>query len=97
MDMNLLSATWIVIGFTFGRGFGKRLDQGITASKWFKKRNPIIQGLLARILDVTHHFWVGLLLMLYVPIPEAFYFGMGLFIDDLPDVPRRFRKLFTFL
>jgi len=93
----LMQATWFIIGVTFGRGFGKKLDQGIVASKWFKKRNPIVQGLLKRILDVTHHFWVGLLLMLYIPMPEIYWFGAGLFVDDLPDVPRRYRKMFGFL
>ncbi len=92
---DLFSLTWFLIGFSFARGFGKRLDNDIQNSEWFKRRNPIMKGFLKRLLDSLHHYWAGLLLMLYAPGPEAYWFGLGLFIDDLPDIPRRYRILFS--
>jgi len=91
---DLLSVTWFLIGFCFGRGFGKQMDQEIVKSDWFKRRGRLSQEIIKRLLDATHHFWIGLLLMLYAPCPEVYWFGLGLFMDDWPDIPRRFRKLF---
>lgn len=92
----LLAVTWFLIGFCFGRGLGKRLDQEIQASYWFRRRSPVVRGTIRRLLDCTHHFWIGLLLMVYSQGgEEVFWFGCGLFVDDWPDIPRRYRKLFT--
>lgn len=91
---DLLSVTWFLIGFCFGRGFGKQLDQEIQLTEWSKKRHPILRWFIKRLLDTIHHFWIGLLLMLYAPSPEIYWFGVGLFVDDWPDIPRRFKKLF---
>lgn len=83
------------MGLLFGRAFGKQLDQGIQADPWFKRRHRVWRELLRRILDFTHHFWVGLLLVVYLPdIPEAVWFGWGLFVDDMPDLPRRVKGYF---
>jgi hypothetical protein len=49
------------------------------------------QWFVIRVLDVTHHWWMGALLMMYIVTPEIFWFGAGLFVDDLPDVPRRLK------
>ncbi len=46
-----------------------------------------------RTLDVAHHWWIGALIMVYIAVPELFWFGAGLFVDDLPDVPRRVKEL----
>jgi len=36
--------------------------------------------------------------MVYFPsVPEAYWFGYGLFIDDLPDIPKRFVEFFAYL
>jgi hypothetical protein len=83
---------WALLGIQFGRSFGKKLDQDIQASAWFKTRNPFTQGLLKRGLDCLHHWWIGALIMIYVS-GDAYWFGLGLLIDDLPDVPRRFKGL----
>jgi len=98
---SILEITWLLIGISFARGFGKKLDQGIQASDWFKKLPGWQSAFLSRLLDCLHHFWMGLLLMTYaalVPFSnEIFWFGTGLFLDDLPDVPARFKNLFQYL
>ncbi len=89
-----LAAVWFGIGLTFGRGFGKNLDQTIQKTNRYKTLPTWQQWIVARTLDVAHHWWIGALLMVYVTIPEMFWFGAGLFVDDLPDVPRRVKELF---
>ena len=86
----LLEYAWFAMGITFGRGFGKQLDQDIQSSKWFKKRGYWTQWLLKRVLDVTHHWEIGILMVLYIPTVEVIWFGWGLVVDDLPDIPARF-------
>lgn len=89
----LLALVFAGIGIAFGRGFGKRLDQDIQNSEWFKHRSPITRNFLKRMLDVLHHWWMGGLLMVYYPdTPEFYWFGWGLFVDDLPDIPPRLLK-----
>ncbi len=88
-----LAAVWFGIGLTFGRGFGKNLDQTIQKTNWYKALPAWQQWLVARCMDVAHHWWMGALLMVYVAVPELFWFGAGLFVDDLPDVPRRLKGL----
>ena len=92
-----LAAVWFGIGLTFGRGFGKNLDQTVQRTDWFRALSVWQQWLVARSLDVAHHWWMGALLMVYVPTPEVFWFGAGLFVDDLPDVPARLKKYFATL
>ena len=91
----LLQTTWVIIGFMFGRAFGKQLDQTIQETDWYKSLGLIWQKIVSSSLDFLHHFEIGLLLMVYFShIPELYFFGMGLFIDDLPDIPARFKKWF---
>ncbi len=99
----LLQISWLLIGFTFARAFGKNLDQIVKSSGFFKKQNSVAQWLLSALLDFLHHFWVGLLLMSYagqvaalIPVESdvLYFYGLGMFLDDLPDVPRRFQKYF---
>jgi hypothetical protein len=91
----MLEWAWFCIGITFGRSFGKRLDQDIQESDWFKTLNPGVQWILKRSLDFLHHWWMGALLVIYAyKLPqaqvEAAWFGWGLLISDLPDIPRRY-------
>jgi len=97
---------WLGIGLTFGRAFGKRVDQEIQATEWFKTLNPFYRWWVKRLLDFLHHWWMGTLIMLYwqgpltLPTGEvinfsAYWFGYGVFLDDLPDIPRRIRGLLT--
>lgn len=86
---NLLAVVYTGIGLAFGRGFGKQLDQDIQNSEWYKKQNPITCNIVKRLLDTLHHWWIGGLLMIYYPDTALYWFGYGLFLDDLPDVPPR--------
>jgi hypothetical protein len=75
---------------TFGRGFGKDLDHTVQQTEWFTALSDTWKYVVCRILDVTHHWWMGGLLIAYCgTTPEAFWFGWGLLIDDLPDIPQR--------
>ena len=91
---SFLAAVWFGMGLTFGRGFGKNLDQTVKKTKWFQTLPALQQWLVARVLDVAHHWWMGALLMAYISAPEVFWFGAGLLVDDLPDVPKRLKLLF---
>lgn len=107
----LHALTWTTIGFMFGRSFGKRLDQTIKKTEWFKQRSELVKRLIGNALDFMHHFWMGMLLMLYSAqfasaiaalgiqtVPDTYYwFGVGLFLDDLPDLPERLKKYFNYL
>lgn len=101
------AALWAVLGFMFARAFGKRVDFEITDSLWFvnlQQTKPVLANLISRFLDFFHHFYVGLALWFYAPrynLPTGFdmplqFLGLGLFIDDLPDVPSRFRGYFSY-
>jgi len=94
---------WFVLGLQFGRSFGKKLDHDIQQSEWFKSQPPWMQGITKRILDFTHHWWVGYILWCYASAiavwirqpgltNEIFWFGIGLLVDDLPDLYLRLRE-----
>jgi len=87
---------WLLIGMSFGRNFGKKLDHSIQQMLWFKDQPEFTQGMIKRILDFTHHWWIGALLWLYSPLIvkliawpslelEILWFGVGLFLDDIRD------------
>jgi hypothetical protein len=89
-------AVWLAMGVTFGRAFGKKLDWDVINTEWFKSLSPIMQNVVSRLLDCTHHWWIGALLMLYSPAMFGvilYWFGAGLLLDDLPDIPQRFIKI----
>jgi len=89
----LLEATWFALGLCFGRSFGKRLDYYVQQSEWYEGLEPWQRWLVKSALNLLHHWWVGLLLMVYVAhVPELYWFGAGLLVDDLPDIPARVRK-----
>ena len=91
---NFLEWAWFGIGINFGRAFGKQFDQSVQRTDWFKRRQKWQQWIIKRLLDATHHWWIGALLMIYgVNIVEVVWFGAGLFVDDLPDVPRRAKEI----
>ena len=87
---NILQFAWLAMGITFGRGFGKDLDQSIQQTKEFLALNWWQQKAVKIILDVTHHWWIGMLMVLYLPMEEAIWFGWGLILDDSVDIPARF-------
>ena len=89
---------WLGVGLTFGRAFGKQLDRQIQGSAWFLGLAPLWQNILRRLLDFLHHWWIGALLMLYFCEFEAVYwFGYGLLLDDIPDVPARLKDQLSYL
>ena len=86
------AAVWLALGIQFGRSFGKKLDYEVQAGPWFKGLPLLYQAIIKRLLDFTHHWWIGALIMLYAP-PFWYWFGAGLLLDDLPDVPNRIKEL----
>ena len=84
----------LAMGITFGRNIGKKLDQGIKNSEWFSNRHAVFQWMVEKVLDCTHHWWIGALIWLYaaplaviVSVDPQFilFFGVGLFFDDIKD------------
>jgi len=88
-------AAWLLfaMGLNFGRAFGKSLDKEIQTTDWFKKQDKFAQWIIERLLDATHHWWIGGLLMLSSNL-YLYWFGVGLLVDDLPDIPRRAAEIF---
>jgi hypothetical protein len=86
----MLEWFWFSFGICFARCFGKTLDQDIQNSEWFKALSELEQWIVEHLLDFTHHWWIGALLVLYGGRVEIIWFGWGLILDDLPDVPARF-------
>lgn len=106
IPINNYEIIWLLIGMSFGRNFGKKLDYGIQQSEWFKELSPTLQGTIKRILDFTHHWWIGALIWLYPHIwikylwpsllLEITWFGVGIFLDDIRDfkhVLDRYKKI----
>ena len=97
-----LQWVWLGIGLTFGRAFGKELDQDVQGCDWFKALKPWQQWIVKRLLDFLHHWYIGALLMLYgwslcFAHEEIYWFGYGLLLDDIVDVPSRLKKLLKYL
>lgn len=95
IPVTFAAVVFAALGFQFGRAFGKKLDYEVQQGDWFKIRGRAVQWLVRAVLDFTHHWWIGALMMMGFPEASPFYwFGFGLFVDDLPDMPRRFRGYF---
>lgn len=93
----LFEITWLIVGFMFARSIAKPLDHYIMELEEVKKLRPVWSKLISMLLDFLHHFWIGLLLMVYnAPTTATYWFGYGLFVDDLPDLPPRFVKMFIY-
>lgn len=100
LPQTLLEVTYFLIGFFAGRA-GALCDHQIKESAWYKKQRPCVKSTISALLDFTHHFWIGLLIMVEIPMTayggRPYWFGMGLFVDDMPDIPSRFKKWFGYL
>ena len=82
----------------FGRAFGKNLDHTIKETPWFKDLSPFWRTIVENLLNFTHHFQYGLIMMIYwTNITEVYWFGYGLVVDDGPDIPKRFIKYFGYI
>lgn len=88
---------WAAIGFMFARAFAKPFDREVQATPWYAGLGRWSQWAVRGLLDFLHHWWCGLLIYTYCPWPPAQYFGLGMAIDDAPDIPRRFRRYFSYL
>ena len=103
----LITVTWALIGFCLARAFGKKLDHTIKEQTWYTELDPLPKWFIGAILDFFHHFWIGLLIMIRIDPDQIvyifgepvsfYYFGWGIFIDDLPDIPERFKGYFKYL
>jgi len=93
---------WVVLlGFGFGywisRSF-KHFDRELQKTRWFKRRSDFAKWFLKQLLNCFHHFQIGILLIIlsfYLPdLWKLFFFnfGLALILDDLKDIPPRFRK-----
>ena len=94
---------WLLLGMSFGRSFGKKLDYTIQEDPWFKKQSASLRWLMKSILDFTHHWWIGALIWIYAPLfvkwwfwpsllTEITWFGVGLFFDDIRDYKNIIRR-----
>jgi len=97
----LFEISWTLISFAISRELFKKLDQDIKNSDWYKYLKKYEQWLIAKGLDVFHHFYLGLLLMLahsyyHLLSIEWFWIGVGIVVADIPDLVR-YIKDFTYL
>lgn len=97
----------IVVGYVT-RVFTKNLDEDIQKGEWFKGLSKIQKILVKKTLDLFHHWplgwalmvWsnqiagLGLLAFLSLTPGDVYWIGAAIFIDDLPDVPRRVQDAF---
>lgn len=94
---------WWALGGTFARSFGKNLDHNVQELKEFKNLHWALQWIIKFILNFTHHWWIGFIIMLMyvrdtvypwngIPI-EWYWFGAGILVDDLPDLYRRVKEM----
>lgn len=95
---NSVELGWWAIGGGFARAFGKQLDYDIQQSPWFTGADPFTRNFTKRLLDFTHHWWLGWILMEYISptVPftvELYWFGAGVLVDDLPDLVLRVKEM----
>jgi hypothetical protein len=87
IPLTLFEITWAVIGFQAARAFSKRLDEDILKQlEELKEKHPNLyrlRWLIERTLHFLHHYWLGLLCMVYFPRSHPlFWIGYGMFIED---------------
>lgn len=107
VPFTFVEVIWFAMGLLFGRAFGKNVDYEVQQSDWFKNLDPRLKWILKRTLDFAHHWWIGAFIMLSYEATEIFlfgrvpmapyWFGLGLLLDDIPDVPRRIREMLGYL
>jgi len=86
---------WAGIGWQLGNAFANDFDQDIEDTPWFESKSGFLKKLIIRVFHFTHHWWVGGLLLVYcgtiqfypnmllLSSPELFWFGLGLFLEDV--------------
>lgn len=100
---NNVEIFWFLLGIQFAYAFGSKLDYEMQQSDWFKKLEPAIQAALKRLMDFTHHWWIGGFLWLYASqiagwldlssyVTEIMFFGYGILVDDIRDIDNLKRR-----
>ena len=84
---------WWGMGGGIARALFKKLDWDIKNSQPFKDLPLWKQNVVARVLDATHHWWIGGLMMIYLPAEHTYWFGAGVLVDDLPDLYKRITNM----
>lgn len=96
----------IVVGYVT-RVFTKNLDEDIQKTERFKALPKFQKLAIKKLLDLFHHWPLGWALMIWASqianlIPllsltpgDVYWIGAAVFIDDLPDVPRRVKDAFS--
>jgi hypothetical protein len=87
MPVSLFEICWALIGFQAARAFSKRLDEDILEElEKMKGKHPRLykaRWLIERTLHFLHHYWLGMLAMVYFPRSHPlFWIGYGMFIED---------------
>jgi hypothetical protein len=87
VPLTLFEITWAVIGFQMARAFSKRLDEDILEElEKMKEAHPRLykaRWLIERTLHFIHHYWLGMLALVYFPRSHPlFWIGYGMFIED---------------
>jgi len=92
----LFDFTFAVIGWQLGNAFSKQdnigFDEVLEAETKLGKAKGILGFIGRRVLHFVHHYWIGLLLMVFClpvnwPDPNwwqgaLYWIGYGLFIED---------------
>jgi TRAP-type mannitol/chloroaromatic compound transport system permease small subunit len=68
---------------------GARIDWIVKQDPWYLNLSTTRRAIIDMILNMMHHWWMGLLLVLYTPWVETQWFGWGLASNDIPDIPTR--------
>ena len=102
-------AVAVLGALAFGLGVGlsrflKSLDKYVQTTQEFQNMSEGQKMLLRALIDIVHHWEIGLLLI-YLALRFASgdiavflqLLGWGLFISDTPDIPPRYIKIFRYL
>jgi len=85
------------IGYFMSRGF-KEIDHKVMETPWYSRRSPFTRWFVKQLLNVFHHFQIGILLIILSYHTQGFArsllwrFGAAMVLDDAKDIPPRFRK-----
>jgi hypothetical protein len=88
---------WELLAFSSSLLFFKEFDHRVQETEWFQSlvvEPPTIVSILRYrcvklLLDLTHHWYMGIFLNIYVDVPILNWVGAGLFVADVPDFIRR--------
>ena len=96
---------WELLAFSCSLLFFKELDFMVQQTEWFKgyiEETPTLTGILRLrvvrlVLDLSHHWYVGLFLNMYTDIAVLNWVGAGIFVADIPDFIRRVVDMMAYM